>query len=63
VGDLVEGGVEDHVGALIVDWAVAERLDLLDEHLAQPADLGLEMPSIPSALTRSSTLRVDTPLT
>ena len=38
---LVEGGIEDDVGALVLDGSVAKGLDLGIEHLAQPADLRL----------------------
>jgi hypothetical protein len=37
----VEGRIEDHIGALVLDWAGAKRINLVVERLAQPADLGL----------------------
>jgi hypothetical protein len=37
----VKGGIEDHIGARLVDRSRSERLDLLVPHLAEPADLRL----------------------
>jgi hypothetical protein len=59
------GGVEEHIRELgVVQRPGTERFDLLVQAGADPGHLGLEMPdSIPSAATRSSTARVETPLT
>ncbi len=41
LSDLVKGGIEDHIGARLVDRSRSERLDLLVPHLAEPTDLRL----------------------
>ena len=58
-------GVEVHVGELgVAQGAVPERVDTLVEPRTDPADFGLgDAVSTPIAATRSSTERVDTPLT
>jgi hypothetical protein len=59
------GRVREHVGELdMAQRAASKRRHLLVETGADPAQLVLLMPLVaPSAATRSSTLRVDTPWT
>jgi hypothetical protein len=60
------GGVEEHLRkAGVMQRPTPERLDLLVQPGADPGHLGLGDARLqpPSAATRSSTARVETPLT
>ena len=62
---LHSGGVAEHVDELgVAQRPGPERFEVLVERGTDPADLGLGDPqAAPTALTRSSTLRVETPCT
>lgn len=57
------GGVDPQIWPVALDESFKERFDLAVDLFAQPADLVLEMPLMPMALTRSSTERVEIPWT
>ena len=63
LADLVERRVEPDVGVLALDRAVRKAVTSSSSDLQIRETSEREIPSIPSALTRSSTLRVDTPFT
>jgi hypothetical protein len=54
-------GVDPQVPPVALDLAVEECANALVQFAAQPADLALETPVMPNALTRSSTERVEIP--
>ncbi len=55
------GGVDPQIWPVVLDGSFKKRFDLAVDLFAQPADLALEMPLMPMALTRSSTERVEIP--
>jgi hypothetical protein len=61
LANLQVGGVDPEIRPLAFERAIQEGRDPLVDLFAEPADLALEMPVIPMALTSSSTERVETP--